>query len=70
MQRIIRLYSSFILFSLFALNMDAHANEDLRLSQMATDFTLLDQKNNPRTLSEMKGEWMVLYFYPKNETPG
>jgi len=42
MQRIIRLYSSFILFSLFALNMDAHANEDLRLSQMATDFTLLD----------------------------
>jgi thioredoxin-dependent peroxiredoxin len=36
----------------------------------APDFTLPDQRGNPWTLSAQKGEAVVLYFYPKDDTPG
>jgi peroxiredoxin Q/BCP len=36
----------------------------------APDFTLLDQDGNPVTLSGLKGKSVVLYFYPKADTPG
>lgn len=36
----------------------------------APDFTLSDQFNNNHTLSDYKGKWVVLYFYPKDMTPG
>ena len=36
----------------------------------APDFTLPDQDGNPVTLSELKGQTVVLYFYPKADTPG
>ena len=37
---------------------------------IATDFTLLDQYGNKRTLSEFRGKKVVLYFYPKDLTSG
>jgi len=43
---------------------------DLKVGQLAPDFTLKDQYSKPQTLSSMKGKWVVLYFYPKDETPG
>src|SRR3954453_5020702 len=36
----------------------------------APDFTLPDQDGNPVTLSELRGRRVVLYFYPKADTPG
>ncbi len=36
----------------------------------APDFTLPDQDGNPTTLSDLKGRRVVLYFYPKADTPG
>jgi peroxiredoxin Q/BCP len=36
----------------------------------APDFTLPDQEGNPVTLSELRGKTVVLYFYPKADTPG
>ena len=36
----------------------------------APDFTLPDQEGNPVTLSDFKGKAVVLYFYPKADTPG
>jgi thioredoxin-dependent peroxiredoxin len=36
----------------------------------APDFTLSDQGGNPVTLSELRGKTVVLYFYPKADTPG
>lgn len=36
----------------------------------APDFTLPDQNGNVRTLEEFRGRWVVLYFYPKDDTPG
>jgi len=36
----------------------------------APDFTLTDQNGKKVTLSELKGSPVVLYFYPKDDTPG
>jgi thioredoxin-dependent peroxiredoxin len=36
----------------------------------APDFTLPDQDGNPVTLSGLAGRRVVLYFYPKADTPG
>jgi thioredoxin-dependent peroxiredoxin len=36
----------------------------------APDFTMPDQDGNPVSLAELKGKNVVLYFYPKADTPG
>jgi thioredoxin-dependent peroxiredoxin len=36
----------------------------------APDFTLPDQQGNPVTLSDLRGQTVVLYFYPRADTPG
>jgi peroxiredoxin Q/BCP len=36
----------------------------------APDFSLLDQDGVPRKLSDYRGKPLVLYFYPKDDTPG
>ena len=36
----------------------------------APDFTLTDQDGNPVSLSGLRGKTVVLYFYPKADTPG
>ncbi len=38
--------------------------------QPAPDFTLPDQDGEPVTLSSLRGRRVVLYFYPKADTPG
>jgi peroxiredoxin Q/BCP len=38
--------------------------------KQAPDFSLLDQDGNTKTLSDFAGHWLVLYFYPKDDTPG
>jgi thioredoxin-dependent peroxiredoxin len=36
----------------------------------APDFTLSDQNGTPHRLADYRGKWLVLYFYPKDDTPG
>ncbi len=36
----------------------------------APEFTLLDENGKPRSLAEFRGTPVVLYFYPKDDTPG
>lgn len=36
----------------------------------APDFTLLDDLGAEQTLSAYLGQTVVLYFYPKDDTPG
>jgi thioredoxin-dependent peroxiredoxin len=42
----------------------------LKPGDLAPDFTLPDQNGNPVTLSELRGKTVVVYFYPKADTPG
>lgn len=37
---------------------------------LAPDFTLPDQDDRPVTLSDLRGGWVVVYFYPADDTPG
>lgn len=36
----------------------------------APTFSLPDQNNKIHTLDDYKGQWLIVYFYPKDDTPG
>lgn len=40
------------------------------LHSKAPDFTLPDQNGTPQTRSSYAGKWVLMYFYPKDDTPG
>lgn len=42
----------------------------LEIGQMAPDFTLKNEKGEDVRLSQFRGKKVVLYFYPKDNTPG
>ena len=42
----------------------------LEVGMKAPDFTLLDKRGNSVSLSDFLGKKVVLYFYPKDNTPG
>ena len=42
----------------------------LQIGMKAPDFTLSDKDGNPVTLSSFLGRKVVVYFYPKDNTPG
>jgi thioredoxin-dependent peroxiredoxin len=42
----------------------------LQAGDLAPDFNLPDQEGNPVSLSSLRGKTVVLYFYPKADTPG
>jgi thioredoxin-dependent peroxiredoxin len=42
----------------------------LEAGQEAPDFTLPDQNGEDLTLSDLRGQTVVLYFYPRADTPG
>ncbi len=48
----------------------AEAESAPRVGQPAPDFRLQDQKGEWHTLATHAGKWLVLYFYPKDFTPG
>ena len=41
-----------------------------KVGEKAPNFSLQDQDNITHTLSDYEGQWIVLYFYPKDDTPG
>ena len=42
----------------------------LEVGQLAPEFRLQDQDGLTRSLSDARGRWVVVYFYPKDDTPG
>ena len=42
----------------------------LKEKTKAPDFSLVDEKGNTVSLADFKGKPVVLYFYPKDDTPG
>jgi len=43
---------------------------NLKVGQKAPDFTVLNDEGQKVKLSDFKGKKVVLYFYPKDDTPG
>jgi peroxiredoxin Q/BCP len=48
----------------------ARSDEVPVVGSQAPAFALSDQAGQQVTLDSLRGKWLVLYFYPKNDTPG
>lgn len=56
---------------LVAFNLFNYAQADvLTINDPAPNFELHDQSGASHKLSDYQGQWLVLYFYPKDDTPG
>ena len=53
-----------------AFSFPALAADMLKAGDAAPTFTLKDQADKDISLEVFKGKWVVLYFYPKDQTPG
>ncbi|MBS3061894.1 MAG: thioredoxin-dependent thiol peroxidase [Candidatus Diapherotrites archaeon] len=47
-----------------------NSETELTVGQKAPVFSLPDQNGKKMRLSEYNGKWLVIYFYPKDNTPG
>lgn len=48
---------------------DIDSNQGATMTK-APDFALPDQTGTVRSLADYAGRWLVVYFYPKDDTPG
>ena len=55
---------------IFLLVISSSSIAGLKVGDKAPNFTLQDQNNITHILSDYEGQWLVLYFYPKDDTPG
>jgi thioredoxin-dependent peroxiredoxin len=46
------------------------AEAELRVGDKAPIFSANDQEDNQVDTNNLRGKWVVLYFYPKDDTPG
>ena len=58
----------FLLVSILITSSSVLAN--LEVGDKAPNFILNDQNNESHQLSDYEGRWVILYFYPKDDTPG
>ena len=65
-------FKSIITVSVMAVFLTASSSSiaALKVGDKAPNFSLQDQNNITHTLSDYEGQWVVLYFYPKDDTPG
>lgn len=59
-----------IAIAIFWLIRRIKGNNSLQIGQPAPDFSLPDQHGVVHSLADFKDKWLVLYFYPKDDTPG
>lgn len=55
---------------LLAFTPSGSATDQPLVGSMAPEFELFDQTGQLHSLEDYHGQWVVLYFYPKDETPG
>lgn len=59
-----------LLLLVLAVACAAPASEQLTVGDIAPDFELPDQAGQLHSLEDYRDQWVVLYFYPKDQTPG
>jgi len=58
------------LLAALLISIPATASTMLQAGDMAPDFLLADGEGKMRQAGEWRGRWLVLYFYPRDDTPG
>jgi len=64
-----RLFKQFIIVALL-LPFSFATLAQIKVGSEAPNFTLSDQNSIQHQLSDYEGSWVILYFYPKDDTPG
>ena len=64
-----RLFKQFIFVALL-LPISLASLAQIKVGNKAPNFTLSDQNSIQHQLSDYEGSWVILYFYPKDDTPG
>ena len=64
-----RLFKQFIFVALL-LPLSFTSFAQIKVGSKAPNFTLSDQNSIQHQLSDYEGSWVILYFYPKDDTPG
>jgi thioredoxin-dependent peroxiredoxin len=63
-------YTGVLLLAFFGYRSYAIAGRSLQIGDDAPSFTLNDAQGQTHYLSDYAGKYLVLYFYPKDDTPG
>ena len=58
------------LLTVAAIGLQATSSDQVAVGQPAPEFELPDQDGQLHSLEDYRDRWVVLYFYPKDETPG
>jgi peroxiredoxin Q/BCP len=51
-------------------NREREEKDPMEINDKAPEFTSLDQNGEKIALTDYKGKWVALYFYPRADTPG
>jgi peroxiredoxin Q/BCP len=72
MKRNLLFFASFLVVSatIFGFTSLGIANDQLAVGDPAPEFELPDQDGQLHSLEDYRDQWVVLYFYPKDDTPG
>ena len=62
--------AALVVFASLLVARAARAGELPEVGKPAPNFNLPDQNGKQHTLKDYRGKWLVLYFYPKDDTPG
>lgn len=62
--------AALVVFASLLVARAARAGELPEVGKPAPDFNLPDQNGQQHALKDFRGKWLVLYFYPKDDTPG
>ena len=62
--------SLLVLLSFIVPGLASHASDQVTVGERAPEFELSDQEGQLHSLEDYLDQWVVLYFYPKDETPG
>jgi peroxiredoxin Q/BCP len=57
-------------FAVIAFTSIGVANDSVVVGEQAPEFELSDQDGQLHSLEDYRDQWVVLYFYPKDDTPG
>jgi peroxiredoxin Q/BCP len=69
----LRILVAFAVMALLAVAVSAQqapAAAKPKVGEAAPTFSLTDQNGKKHSLADYKGKWVVVYFYPKDQTPG
>lgn len=68
--KVLAIIVALIVFASLWVARAARAGELPEVGQAAPNFQLSDQAGKTHALKDFQGKWLVLYFYPKDDTPG